>query len=420
MYNRNVIRQQAFKYELMPNGEQERDMRRFAGASRFVFNKALALQKACREQGDKKLNYAGLCKLLTEWRHDPETLWLSDAPVHPLQQALKDLERAYTNFFAKRTNFPRFKKRGQSSSFRFPDPKQMKLDQGNDRIFLPKLGWVRYRNSQEIMGNLSNITISQCGGKWFASIQTQREVEQAPSTASTAIGIDVGIARFATMSDGSFVAPLNSFKKHQLRLARYQRRMARKVKFSKNWKKITAKVTKIHIDIANARKDFLHKTTTTISKNHAIVCIEDLQVRNMSGSAAGTMEEPGKNVRAKSGLNRSILDQGWGEFRRQLEYKMKWNGGLLLAVPAHHTSQTCPECSHVSAANRLKQAEFLCIQCGYAANADIVGATNILARGISAMRDQGMDLSRIACQASGAVMPPATGTHRGDPYSLAV
>jgi putative transposase len=420
MYNRNVIRQQAFKYELMPKGEQERDMRRFAGASRFVFNKALALQKARREQGDKKLNYAGLCKLLTEWRNDPETLWLSEAPVHPLQQALKDLERAYTNFFAKRTDFPRFKKRGQSSSFRFPDPKQMKLDQGNDRIFLPKLGWVRYRNSREIMGNLRNITISQCGGKWFASIQTQRKVEQAPSTASTAIGIDVGIARFATMSDGSFVAPLNSFKNHQLRLARYQRRMARKVKFSNNWKKITAKVTKIHIDIANARKDFLHKTTTTISKNHAIVCIEDLQVRNMSGSAAGTMEEPGKNVRAKSGLNRSILDQGWGDFRRQLEYKMKWNGGLLLAVPAHHTSQTCPECSHVSAANRLKQAEFLCIQCGYAANADIVGATNILARGISAMRGHGMDLSRIACQASGAVMPPATGTHRGDPYRLAV
>jgi putative transposase len=252
MYNRNVIRQQAFKYELMPKGEQERDMRRFAGASRFVFNKALALQKARREQGDKKLNYAGLCKLLTEWRNDPETLWLSEAPVHPLQQALKDLERAYTNFFAKRTDFPRFKKRGQSSSFRFPDPKQMKLDQGNDRIFLPKLGWVRYRNSREIMGDLCNITISQCGGKWFASIQTQRKVEQAPSTASTAIGIDVGIARFATMSDGSFVAPLNSFKNHQLRLARYQRRMARKVKFSNNWKKITAKVTKIHIDIANA------------------------------------------------------------------------------------------------------------------------------------------------------------------------
>jgi putative transposase len=235
-------------------------------------------------------------------------------------------------------------------------------------------------------------------------------VAPARPTASTAIGIDLGIARFATMSDGRFVAPLNSFQKHQIRLARYQRRMARKVKFSSNWKKAKAKVTKANIDIANARKDFLHKTTTTISKNHAVVCIEDLQVRQMSGSAAGTREEPGKNVRAKSGLNRSILDQGWGEFRRQLEYKMQRSGGLLLAVPAHHTSQTCPECSHVSAANRITQARFLCVQCGYENNADIVGASNILERGYRLL----------ACQARGVVMPPATGTHRGDPCSLAV
>ena len=141
-------RLQAFRYELMPTGEQQRQMRRFAGACRFVFNRALALQKERYEQGEKKLGYAGLCKLLTEWRNGPETPWLADAPVHPLQQTLKDLERAYANFFAKRADFPRFKKKGQSDSFRYPDPKQIKLDQGNSRIFLPKLGWLRYRNSR--------------------------------------------------------------------------------------------------------------------------------------------------------------------------------------------------------------------------------------------------------------------------------
>ena len=108
----------------------------------------------------KKLSYAGLCKLLTEWRNSVETTWLADVPVHPLQQTLKDLERAYTNFFAKRADFPRFKKKNQSDSFRYPDPKQIKLDQTNSRIFLPKLGWLRYRNSRDVLGELRNVTVS--------------------------------------------------------------------------------------------------------------------------------------------------------------------------------------------------------------------------------------------------------------------
>ena len=154
----------------------------------------------------------------------------------------------------------------------------------------------------------------------------------------------------------SYIEPLNSFKRHQQRLAKYQRRMSRKVKFSNNWKKAKIKVRKVHTKIANARKDFLHKTTTTISKNHALVCIEDLQVSNMSKSAAGTIENPGKRVRQKSRLNRSILDQGWGLFRSQLEYKLEWNGGMLLAVPPHNTSRTCPSCGHISQENRKTEA----------------------------------------------------------------
>ena len=255
------------------------------------------------------------------------------------------------------------------------------MDQPNGRIKLPKLGWIRYRNSREILGTAKNITVSSNGGKWFVSIQTEREVEPAIPKSTSSIGIDVGIARFATMSDGSFVAPLNSFKKHQQRLAKYQRRMSRKVKFSRNWKKAKAKVQKIHTGIAQARKDFLHKTTTTISQNHALVCVEDLQVRNMSKSSKGTVEQPGKNVSQKSGLNRAILDQGWGEFRRQLEYKLAWNGGTLLAVLPHNTSRTCPCCGHVSKDNRRTQAQFLCVDCDYENNADVVGAINVLARG---------------------------------------
>ncbi len=376
-------------------------MRRFAGSCRVVFNKALALQKARYEQGEKKLGYAGLCKLLTEWRNSADTAWLADAPVHPLQQSLKDLERAYANFFAKRADFPRFKKKGRSDSFRYPDPKQIKLDQGNNRLFLPKLGWLRYRNSRDVRGTVKNVTVSQRSGRWFVSIQTEREVEQ-PIPNGGAVGIDMGIVRFATLSDGSFYAPLNSFKRHEMALCKAQQAISRKIKFSSNWKKAKARVQRIHSRIGNARRDFLHKTSTALSQNHAMVCIEDLQVGNMSKSAAGTAAAPGRNVRAKSGLNKSILDQGWFEFRRQLDYKLAWNGGWLIAVPPHNTSRTCPACGHVSADNRQSQAKFECVECGFEENADLVGAINVLRAGHA----------RFACEVSGAAGSPAAGTHR--------
>lgn len=371
-------RLQAYRFELQPNGEQQRFMRRFAGACRFVFNRALALQQDRHKAGETKLGYAALCKSLTEWKAEPETRWLNETPSQALQQALKNLERAYKNFFEKRADFPRFKKKGQSDSFRYPQG--VKLDQGNRRVFLPKLGWLRYRNSRDVLGEVKNATVSQSGGKWFVSIQTEREVDQ-PLPQGKAVGIDMGIARFATLSDGTFYAPLNSFKKHQQRLARYQRAMSRKVKFSNNWKKAKANVQRIHTRIANARKDFLHKASCQISQNHAMIAIEDLQVRNMSKSAKGNSEQHGKQVKQKSGLNRSILDQGWVEFRRQLEYKTAWNGGFVVAVPPQHTSRTCPACGQVSKDNRQTQARFKCVDCGFEENADLVGAINILARG---------------------------------------
>jgi putative transposase len=387
-------RLQAFRCELRPDGQQERQMRRFAGACRFVYNKALALQKASHEAGGKFIGYVAMAKHLTDWRNSSETPWLKEAPVHPLQHALKDLDRAYQNFFAQRAAFPQFKRKGDKQSFRYPDPKQFKLNEANGRIFLPKLGWMRLRLSRPVLGTLKNATVSQRAGKWYVSIQTEREVEQPVPQASSAIGIDMGIARFATFSDGDFLAPLNSFKRHQVRLARYQRRMARKTKFSNNWKKAKAKVQKIHTRIAHCRQDFLHKASTAISQNHALVCVEDLQVKNMSKSAKGDNNRPGKHVKAKAGLNRSILDQGWAEFRRQLAYKLQWAGGMLVAVPPHNTSRTCPCCGHVAKENRRTQAEFVCVQCGYQNHADVVGAMNILERGLRLLAC-GEDVSRV-------------------------
>jgi len=372
-------RLQAFKFQLRPNGCQERQMRRFAGSCRFVYNKALALQKERYEQCEKKLSWVGLCNLLPQWKKNPQHQWLSDTPSQTLQQALVNLDRAYQNFFAKRADFPRFKKKGNGDSFRYPQG--FKLDQQNNRIFLPKLGWIQYRNSRAILGEAKNITVSQSCGKWYASIQTEREVEQSIPQATSAVGIDMGIARFATLSSGDYLAPLASFRRHEIRLRRYQRAMSRKVKFSKNWQKAKRRVQQVHHHIRNCRVDYLHKATSNLSQNHALIALEDLRIKNMSQSAAGTIENKGKNVKAKSGLNKSILDQGWFEFRRQLEYKMEWHGGMLIAVPPQNTSRTCPHCGHIAKENRQTQAQFLCVQCGYENNADVVGAINILERG---------------------------------------
>lgn len=373
-------RLQSFKFELIPTGEQVRKMRQFAGSCRFVYNKALAEQKKNYDAGGKFIGQFDMEKRLVEWRKGADTPWLKDAPCDSQRKAIENLDRAFQNFFSKRTRFPQFKRKGENDAFRNSDPRRIKVDSINGRIKLTKLGYIRYRNSRIVLGEVRSATVSQHAGKWYVSILTKREVEQSVPR-GPAVGIDVGVARFATLSDGSYIAPLASFRQHEQRLARYQRRMARKVKGSANWKKAKDHIQRIHARIANARSDFLHKASNTISKNHAMIAVEDLKISNMSKSAKGTADAPGRNVRAKSGLNKSILDQGWGEFRRQLEYKTAWRGGYFVAVDPKNTSRTCPCCGHVSKDNRKTQALFACVNCGHEANADHVGALNVLAAG---------------------------------------
>lgn len=359
----------AFKFELIPNGAQIRKMKQFCGCSRFVFNRALSYQNE-KYQADNsfKFNYNKIANLLPEWKR--ELPWLKDCHSQVLQQSLKDLEKAFKNFFNKKSHFPKFKRKGEKDSFRFPQG--CKLEQ--NRIYLPKIGWVRYRNSQKVLGEVKNVTVSQKCGRWFVSIQTEYE-QEIPTPNGGEIGIDMGIVRFATLSNGQYFEPVNAFKTLRGKLAKLQKQLKHKTKFSKNWQKLKAKISRLHHKISNIHKNHLHKISHQISQNHAIVYVEDLQVKNMSKSAKG------KNVKQKSGLNRSILDQSWFEFRRQLEYKLAWNGGFLFAVPPQNTSRCCPNCGHTAKDNRQTQAKFECVECGYQNNADLVGAINVLKRG---------------------------------------
>ncbi|KGQ54640.1 transposase [Gallibacterium anatis str. Avicor] len=372
-----MLLRKAFKFEIMPNGEQSRKIKQFCGCCRFVFNRALAWQNEQYQQdNNQKFSYSKIANLLPQWKK--ELSWLKECHSQVLQQSLKDLENAFKNFFQQRADFPKFKKKGVKESFRFPQG--CKLEQQNSRIWLPKIGWVRYRNSREVIGEIKNVTVSQKCGRFFVSIQTEFEYQISIHNGGE-IGIDMGVARFATLSNGEFFEPLNAFKTYKGKLAKLQKRLKNKVKFSQNWQKLKAKIAKLHHKIANCRKDFLHKISTQISKNHAMIYIEDLQVANMSKSAKGTAEQHGNNVAAKSGLNRAILDQSWFEFRRQLDYKTQWQGGFLVAVPPQNSSRTCPCCGHISKENRQTQAHFECVECGYTENADVVGAMNVLARG---------------------------------------
>ena len=170
------------------------------------------------------------------------------------------------------------------------------------------------------------------------------------------------------------------------KLATLQRELARKIKFSQNWRKVKAKITKLHLKIADIRKDFIHKVTTAIAANFAHVAIEDLKIKNMSSSACGTLDNPGTNVAQKSGLNRSILDQGWGMFKSFLTYKLKYMYNTeLIKVNPKYTSQKCSQCHYIHKHNRKTQAEFVCKDCGHAMNADLNAALNIKAAGTAVL-----------------------------------
>lgn len=397
----------AYRYQLRTRPAVESQLRRYAGMGRQVWNRALAEQRAQHARGEKYAGFAEMCKWLTAWRNDPATAWLAEGPIHPQQQVLRRLDEAYKRFFAAakaglaggrgRTGPPEFKRYGDEPGIRFPDPKQFSLDAANGRLKLPKLGWVRLRMSQPVEGALRNVSITREGTKWFASIQVEASETVPALGIAPTLGIDLGLASFAATSDGVLVAPLKALAKQQVRLRRYQRSVARKKKGSANRKKAVAKLGNLHRRIAHQRSDWLHKLTTDLADQHPAIALEDLDTKNMSASAAGTAEAPGKNVRAKAGLNRGILDAAWGEFARQLTYKVEWRGGRVILVDPAYTSRTCRCCGYESADNRKTQSVFACVACGHTENADVHAAKNILAAGHAVWLSESRGSSAAAC-----------------------
>lgn len=377
-----MLIRKAYKFKLKTNRKLENKFFSFSGHCRFVWNKALAMNLFRLKNKQKIMYYQELDFFSKLWKKSTEYSFLKECPSQTIQQKLKDLEKSFKDCFDKKQinkRLPKFKKRGSGDSFRYPQGFKVK----DSKVFLPKIGWVKFRKSQEIVGTIKNITVTRRTNGWYISIQVELEQAKPTHAATSIVGIDMGITKFATMSTGKYIEPVNSFKKLSKKLSRAQRSLSRKVKFSNNWKKVKIQIQQIHAKIANIRRDFLHKSSTKISKSHAMIVMEDLKISNMSKSAKGDLENPGKMVSAKSGLNKSILDQGWYEFRRQLIYKQQWLGGDVIFVSPQNTSITCPleNCRHKSKQNRKSQSEFVCEKCGYSNNADLVGALNVLRAG---------------------------------------
>ena len=358
-----MLIRKAYKYKLKTNSDIEQKLIAFSGQARFVWNKVLALNLSRLEQKQNMLWYNEAAYWLTLWKSSEDFSFLKECHSQVLQQKLKDLEKAFRDAFDKNQplkRLPVFKKKHQSNSFRYVQG--FKFD--NKRLFLPKIGWVGFFKSQAIQGKPKNITISKQADGWYASVQVELEITPH-SNARSAIGIDLGVTQFVSTSDGVQIKPVNAGKQYAKNLATLQRRLAKKKRFSQNWRKQKVKIGKLHLKIRNTRHDFHHKTSTALSKNHALIVVEDLKVVKMSKGAHGTLEQPGRYVKAKSGLNKAILDQGWSEFVRQLEYKAVWQGHIVQKINPAYTSQQCNNCGHTEKGNRLSQSDFNCQSCGY-------------------------------------------------------
>jgi putative transposase len=380
--NKGVLEQYGRKYELFPVDDQPQRFAQVAGGCRWVWNEGMNLYCEARKE-DVWLSPFDLNSMLPFWKRQEATAWLKQMPSQVLQQVFKDFGEACDRFYAGLCGAPKFKRRGDcTESFRFPQG--FEFDERSSRVYLPKIGWVRYDNHRPLDGIPTNVTVSRKAKRWFLSVQCEREVFTPSHPSNTAVGLDLGCTATVYESDGVLFPSLRAFRTCEEKMAFLQKELSLKVKGSQNYEKCKAKIAQLHIRIANMRKDFLHKVSHCISKNHAIVIMEDLNVKTMSASASGTVEEPGTNVAQKSGLNKSILDQGWGMFKTMLKYKCKREGGLLLFVNPAFTSQTCFRCKHVAEANRVTQSLFRCVACGHTANADYNAAQNIRAAGLVA------------------------------------
>lgn len=376
---------QGFRYKARPSAAQAALLSRTAGCCRTLYNAALEQRSLAWAQQRRSVNYNAQSAELRELK--AAFPWMKEAPHHCLQASLRDLQDAFQRFFQGVAKHPTFKKKGQHDSLRFPDPSQITLlttTGRRGRIKLPKLGTLSFVQHRLPEGELRSVTLSREADGWYISLQMRREIPDPEPVDNVPVGVDLGVANTVTLSEGRGRFSVGGARPgEEKRMRRLQQKLARQQKGSRGRQKTKQKIVRLHQRIRRRRTDHLHRLSFHLAQSHGRVIVEALDVKAMTASAKGSVGAPGRRVRQKAGLNRSILAQGWGELRRQTRYKCSWYGSEYQALEEYaYTSVDCRVCGCRDSANRRSQAEFLCVGCGNAAHADENAADNILARGL--------------------------------------
>lgn len=371
----------AFRYKLSPTVEQEVAFRQHAGVCRLVYNLALEQRRDFWRQylrtNGRRIDYASQCRDLTLLRMEFD--WVAAVSATAQNQALRDLEKAFNSFFTGKSKYPSPRVKGANESFRFKgvEISICGISAKWSAIKLPKIGWVKFRDTRTTRGKIKTVTVSMDSLGWHISLACEIDC-LVPNNISPSVGIDRGVANTLALSTGEVVSIPASLDFIERRKCTIQRIVARRKKGSKRRLKAIQKVARLSAKRARIRRDWHHKAALNIAQRFGTVVMEDLKITNMTASAAGTVEAPGRNVRQKAGLNRSILNQGWYSFESILAYKLEERGGTLIKVPAMYTSQTCASCGTIDRKSRESQAVFICQHCGHRDHADVNAAINIL------------------------------------------
>lgn len=385
-----MIVRKGMKYRVYPTPEQQAYLPRNSGCARLVFNLALEQREVFGRRG-RFFRYEGQRAELKELKEHAE--FLRDVPHHCLQEALVDLQTSFDRFFKGIAGYPQPRLKGKNDGFRFPDPKQFHIATTDDPKFvmlhLPKMGKksgdygpLRLRLHRPIEGKIRSVTLNHQAGIWHASFLCEVEVAAPTQPRGEVVGVDRGVAVPIMVSDGAEPhVPLRT-ERQRLRERRLHKAISRRKRGSNNRRKAIRALGRHKAKETRRRRDALHKATTDLAKNHSQVVIEDLRVKNMTASSAGTIEDPGVNVAQKSGLNRAILSVGWGAMAIMLRYKCIWYGSELLRVPPMGTSQQCSACGHTDATSRVCRDVFRCIACDHTEHADLNAAKTIRNRGL--------------------------------------
>jgi len=347
-----------------------------------VWNLALEQANWYRPAWGPTPGYCAQSAQLTEAR--AANAWLAEGSFTVQQQALRDFAQAMKNWWAGTHRRPTWRKRGRHEGFRIVAVKASHLRRLNRRVaevFVPKVGWVRFRLSRPLASGAKSYRITlDSTGRWHVAFALKPEpILRRPTGAM--IGIDRGVANTLATSDGQLLHAPEMTPMERARLARLQRRLARRKRGSRRRERAKRAVARLRARDADRAKDWIEKTTTSLVRDYDLVAIEQLRVKAMTRSARGTIEAPGRNVAAKSGLNREILGRRWGLFARRLSEKATLAGMVVVKVNPVNTSRRCHACGHVAAENRKSQAVFGCVACGHVAHADVNAALNILAAG---------------------------------------